>query len=195
MPRVTDPLIVQSFIQLERAATPDVAPTGKGRIYYSKSTGKAYLSLSGGAYSEIVTPLVSGLLANSVLATPKIVAYQQTVLFSQLTDSEGATGTLDLSTSIPAGAVYLRTLYTAITGFAGGASATAIVGDGTDHDRYNTGTPDVFTTAAAGVDAGAPSGTVFHSAAKTPRLTITEAADFGLITAGAITVTLFYYAP
>jgi hypothetical protein len=127
------------------------------------------------------------------LGYPKIVKYQQTVLFSQFTDGGGASGTLSLSTTIPAGAVVLRTLYTAITGFTGDTSAVAKLGDGTTADRYMTGTPSVFTTAAQGVDAGAVSGTAWHTAAKTPVLTVTSAADFTAVAAGAMTVTIFWF--
>ena len=86
-------------------------------------------------------------------------------------------------------------LSSAITGFAGDTSAVITVGDGTTVDRYNTGTPTVFTTAAAGVGLGVVSGTAFHAAAKTPVVTITSAADWGSVTAGQITLTLLYYIP
>lgn len=123
----------------------------------------------------------------------RLVTYQQTVAFSEFTDGGGAAGTLALAASIPAGAVFARSLIDQITGFTGDTSAVLTIGDGTDVDRYNTGTPSVFTTAAAGVDAGAPSGTLFHSAAKTPTLTVTSATDFGAVSAGAVRVTLFWY--
>lgn len=123
----------------------------------------------------------------------RLVSYQQTVSFDQFTDGGSTAGTLDLNVSIPAGAVFARTLVTAVTGFTGDTSATLVVGDGSDVDRYNTGTPSVFTTAAAGVDMGAPSGTLFHSAAITPKLTVTSNSDFTAVEAGALTITLFWY--
>lgn len=123
----------------------------------------------------------------------RLVSYQQTVTLAEFTDGGSTAGTLDLGVSIPAGAVYAQTLVSDLTGFAGDTSATLQVGDGTDVDRYSTGTPSVFTTAAAGIDAGVPSGTKFHSAAKTPKLTITTNADFTSVSAGAMTVTLFWY--
>lgn len=123
----------------------------------------------------------------------RIVTYQQTVAYTEFTDGGSTAGTLALNTSIPAGAVFLRSLVTDITGFAGDTSAVLTIGDGTDVDRYNTGTPSVFATAAAGADMGAPSGTAHHSAAKTPTLTVTSNADFTSVSAGALTVTLFWY--
>ncbi len=121
--------------------------------------------------------------------------YRQVCPYTAFTDGGGAVGTLALGTSIPAGAVFERALFSGLTGFTGNVSASATLGDGTDVDRYNTGTPDFFTTAAAGVDAGVPSGTLFHSAAKTPTLTITVNSDWGLVVAGSVVVTIFYYSP
>ena len=208
MPHLEDPLHLQTIVEFDAGPSPTVAPTGKARLWWDQANSLLKLSVSGGAYAEIpsllagslsaadlLSAIAAGAIVNSLLGTPKLTAYQETILFSQFTDGGGASGTLNLSTTIPAGARYLATLITAITGFTGGASATIIVGDGTDTDRYNTGTPSVFATAAAGVDMGAPSGTAWHTAAKTPVVTVTEAADFGLITAGAATLTLFYYAP
>lgn len=124
----------------------------------------------------------------------RLVTYQETVAKSAFTDGGGTSGTFDLSCTIPAGAVFAQTIIDQITGFTGDTSATITVGDGTDVDRYNTGTPSVFTTAAEGVDAGVPSGTKFHSAAKTPKLTVTSNADFtNVASAGSVRVTLFWY--
>lgn len=123
-------------------------------------------------------------------------SYQQTVTVAEFTDGGSTVGTLDLGITIPAGAVFAQSLITGLTGFAGDTSATLQIGDGTDVDRYSTGTPSVFTTASAGIDAGVPSGTKFHSAVKTPKLTITGNADFTSIVSegnGAMTVTLFWY--
>ncbi len=126
----------------------------------------------------------------------RLVTYQQAVTVSEFTDGGGTTGTLDLGISVPAGAVFAQTLITAITGFAGDTTATIQIGDGTDVDRYTTGTPSVFATASAGADAGVPSGTKFHSAVKTPKITITGGSDFTAIVTdgnGALTVTLMWY--
>jgi hypothetical protein len=123
---------------------------------------------------------------------PKIAFIQETVAFGDFTDGGGAAGTIDLSTDIPLGAVVTQSFIDDVTGFAGDTSAVVTIGDGTDVDRYNTGTPDVFTTATA-ISAGAVSGTAFHSAAKTPTITVTSAADWGSVTAGQMTITIAYY--
>ena len=131
-------------------------------------------------------------ITNAQLGFPKIRTHQETITLAQFTDGGGASGTKALSVSIPVGAVFLQSMISNVTGFAGNTSAVVTIGDGTDVDRYNTGTPSVFATADA-VSAGAPSGTAFHAAAKTPTVTVTSATDFGAITAGQLTITLFWY--
>lgn len=118
-------------------------------------------------------------------------SYSQTFTRAQMTDGGSTSGTIDLSTTIPAGAVYQQTLCMALTGFTGDTSATMIVGvTGGDTDRYSTGTPSCFTTAAAGIDLGVPSGTKWHTAAAVPTVLIVSNADFTNVTAGQATLTL-----
>lgn len=206
--RREDPFRLHSYIEFVRTANPDVAPTGKARLWWDKANGLLKLSVSGGAYAEVanlgagsltapklLTAIAAGAIVNSQLGVPKVAVYQETVAFGQFTDGGAAIGTYDLQTTIPAGARVLYALVTGITGFTGDTSATLQIGDGTTVARYSTGTPSVFTTAAQGVDMGAPSGTAWHTAAKSPRLTITSAADFTAVVAGALTVTIYYLAP
>lgn len=115
----------------------------------------------------------------------------ETVTRAMMTDGGAAIGTYDLRTQIPAGAWGLRCFLQDVTGFTGNVSATIQVGDGTDVDRYTTGTPSVFTTAVA-IDLGVLSGTAIHIAAVTPKITITASADFTAVTAGTLTIKLFY---
>lgn len=127
----------------------------------------------------------------------RLVSYQQTCAVADFTDS-GTTGTLALDITIPAGAVFARTLVTNIVGFAGDSSAVVTIGDpsGGDVDRYITGTPNVFSTAVAGVAMGAPSGTLWHTADIIPSVVITSATDFTDVVTdgnGSLDVTLFYY--
>lgn len=118
------------------------------------------------------------------------VAVARAVL-ADFTDGGAAVGTLTTTAKVPAGAFVLRTVVTGVTGFAGDTSAALTVGDGTDPDRYNATTVDVFTTAVA-LDGGAPSGTQVHTTEKTVTLTITSGSDWGLVTTGALTVKVFY---
>jgi hypothetical protein len=93
--------------------------------------------------------------------------------------------------AIPVGATVLRTSVTGVGAFLGDTSAVLTVGDGTDVDRYNTGTPSVFA-AAVQITAGIPSGVAEHVAAIKPVLTVTSAADFTAVTAGALTIRILY---
>lgn len=126
-------------------------------------------------------------------STSPIQKIEETVARSQFTDGGATAGTYTLKKgSIPAGATVLYAAVTKIVGFTGDTSAVIVIGDGTDVDRYNTGTPSVFTTAADGISVGAPSGVVYHAAAKSVVLTVTSAADFTSVTAGSVTVEIYY---
>lgn len=117
---------------------------------------------------------------------------KETILKSAFTDGGAAVGTYQLADSIPAGAVVLGGAI-ANTAFSGDTSAVVTIGDGSDVDRYNTGTPSVFGANANGVDLGVPSGVRFHAAAVRPTITITSATDFTALPAGAsITVYLLF---
>lgn len=117
---------------------------------------------------------------------------EERVTRSQFTDGGSTAGTYTMKVQIPVGAEVVKTLITNVTGFIGDTSAVVIVGDGSDTDRYNTGTPSVFATAAM-VAAGAPSGTLVHTAAIKPVLTVTSASDFTAVTAGAMTIRIIYW--
>jgi hypothetical protein len=116
----------------------------------------------------------------------------QTVDYDDFTDGGAAVGTLQMDDSIPAGAIFLYSKVAVPAGFVGDTSAVLIIGDGSDTDRYNTGTPSVFATAATGVEMGAPSGNQFHTAAVQPTLTVTTDSDFSSVSGGTLVVTLYY---
>ena len=117
-------------------------------------------------------------------------AIVQTVSYDEFTDDESTGGTLVLDDGIPVGATVKRSFVQALTGFTGNSSCTLTVGDGTDPDRYNTGTPSIYTTAAGETDLGAVSGTAYHDAAKSVTLTATAGTDWGAVTAGTMTVVI-----
>jgi len=116
---------------------------------------------------------------------------EERVALSQFTDGGSTAGTYQLKQPIPIGAKVLHTLVTDVEAFAGDTSAVLTVGDGTDADRYNTGTPSVFA-AANMVGMGAVSGTAEHAAAADVTLTVTSASDFGSVTGGALTIRIVY---
>jgi len=121
-----------------------------------------------------------------------ITRFTETVSYGDFTDNEDATGSIELANTIPAGAYVLCVLCTAVTGFAGDTSATVQIGDGTDVDRYNAGTPDVFSDVANGVALGDPSGTKYHAAEATITVTVTTDSDFTSVSAGALTLEVYY---
>lgn len=117
----------------------------------------------------------------------------QTVTRAQFTDGGAAVGTFATTTmNIPVGATVLAFALTALTGFIGDTSAVLTIGDGSDVDRYNTGTPSVFTTAANGIALGVASGVKYHDTAVNPVLTLTSASDFTSISAGSMTLVAYY---
>lgn len=165
-----------------------------GKLVVGDSDGVgAEVNMSGDATMDNAGAVTISALAvdNAMMSVPKLVTYQETFAFGDMTDST-TTGTLALSTTIPKGAIFVQSFIDAVTGFAGDTSAAITIGDGSDVDRYNTATPDVFSTVDH-LSAGAPSGTAFHSADKTPTVVITTAADFTSVTAGSATITLMYY--
>jgi hypothetical protein len=115
----------------------------------------------------------------------------ETFALADFTDGGAAVGTVTFAGDIPVGAEVSRTDLREITGFAGDTSATIQIGDGTDVDRYTTGTPSVFTTAEM-VDAGAVSGTAIHVTAVSPVATITSGSDWGAVTAAKLTVAIWF---
>lgn len=116
---------------------------------------------------------------------------RQTVTYDQFTDGGSTTGTIVLDEAIPSGALVIRSTVTGITGFTGNTSATVAIGDGTDADRYMTGTPSVYTTASA-VSVGDCSGVEIHTAAANITVTVTANSDFTSVSAGQMTVSLYY---
>lgn len=151
------------------------------------------LQIAGSSAATVTAGSLAVAAASGVTTVGPIVKLTETVGYASFTDGGAAVGTYDLAVgTIPAGATFLYAAVTAVTGFAGDTSAALTIGDGTDVDRYNTSTVDVFSTAANGVAAGSPSGVLYHDAAKTPKLTITTASDWTSVSAGSLTVELYY---
>jgi hypothetical protein len=166
----------------------NTVPDGDAKPFTLAPVGSTYIQNETTPTSYVKTTDAS--LDSDWSAAMGVVA--QRVLRSQFTDGGSTSGTLTMTGSIPAGAFVLRTVISDLTGFIGDTTAALIVGDGTDTDRYTTAaTVSVFTTAVA-VDGLAPSGTQVHVLAKNPVLTITSSADFTNVSAGAMTVKIFY---
>ncbi len=137
---------------------------------------------------SITPPAGKALTLNGV----QIKKISATIGYASFTDGGAAVGTYSLTEVIPAGSLYLGTAVTAVTGFAGDTSAVMTIGDGTDVDRYNTSTVNVFATAANGIASGIPSGLLYHAAQVTPKITITSAADWTSVNAGSVSIEMYY---
>ena len=114
--------------------------------------------------------------------------YEESAIgYASFTDGGGTDGTYTCGFTLPVGFFIERCWLTDVTGFSGDTTAVITVGDGSDADRLNTGTPSVLTTATS-IDLGAVSGTALIATEFKPVLTITGAADWGNVSAGALTV-------
>ena len=116
---------------------------------------------------------------------------EQEVVLADFTDGAGAAGTMVLDQPLPIGAYVLNTLVTNVVAFAGDTTCVLTVGDGTDADRYNTGTPTIFASANM-VDMGVASGSNIHAAAASVTLTATAGSDWGDVTGGAFSIRIVY---
>jgi hypothetical protein len=138
-----------------------------------------------------------GSVVSTAATTPRVDVLTQTIGVADLTDNEDATGTIQMTNSVPVGALVLGTQVLVTAGFAGDTSCTITIGDDVDADRYHTGTPSVFATAASGIAMGPPSGTTLHLAAVRPTIVLTSATDFSAVVAaeaGAMVVSIYYIA-
>ena len=123
--------------------------------------------------------------------TPRVIdrfVYEETgILYSAFTDGGGAAGTYTCKFELPVGFFIERSWLNNVTGFQGSSTATITVGDGSDVDRLNTGTPSVFTSADT-ISLGVASGTQLVATAFKPVITITEDSDWGDVLAGELTL-------
>lgn len=118
---------------------------------------------------------------------------------ADFTDGGSTAGTLVLTADLPAGAFILGSSVMDVTGFAGDTTAVLTIGDGSDADRYNTSTFNVFSTAtipASVTTQNAPSGNRGSTAATTTvTITVTTSADFTTCKsngAGRATIKIYY---
>lgn len=119
------------------------------------------------------------------------VAYEESgISYSQFTDGGSTSGTYQVGFTLPVGFFIHYVILSDVTGFTGDTSAVATVGDGSDVDRLNASTLNVFTT-IGGVYGGVPSGTRVVATAFRPTITITSNADFTSVAAGSLTLRVY----
>lgn len=116
---------------------------------------------------------------------------EETILKTDFTDGGGASGTYTCKFAIPAGFYIERCVLTDVTAFSGDTTAVVTIGDGSDVDRLNTGTPSVFASTDI-LNLGIPSGTPTVTTAFNPVITVTGGSDFGAVAStGALTIRVY----
>lgn len=126
------------------------------------------------------------------LFTPKLKKLQQSLVLADFTDNGNTTGYADFETPLPAGAVPLAWKAVVSQGFTGDTTAVMQLGVSGDLDRFSNVTDQSVLAAGTVGSRVADDGLDGIAAAQTPRVTITGAADFGNISAGALVVELYY---
>ena len=170
-----------------------ISITTSGNVPSIGTTGSCNLTIApdGGTTS------VTGALAATGAVTGNgglgLAVISQAVAFGDFTDNEDATAYIDLTTKLPAGAIVLGWECVVATGFTGSATCTVQVGVAGALDKFSVVT-DLSIFAAGTVGATVKAGNVYCAAETTVRVTATEDSDWGDITAGAMTVNVWYIA-
>ncbi len=115
----------------------------------------------------------------------------QTLDYASFTDNGDATGYIDLSGTVPPGSIIVGWKGLVGEGFSGDTTATIEVGKAGDTDAYS-GDASQSVLNAATVGSAASEALAFVGSSATPRVTITGASDFGNISAGSMTLTVYY---
>ncbi len=168
---------------------------GTGTIRALPSSGSVYvmgraLELSADG-QEIAVQTFAPFLFDCGVGAPasKLAALVEAVALADMTDGTGTSGYKDLTAKLPIGAYVLGGKAVVATGFAGDTTAAIQVGVSGNVDAFLDGDPSVLTPATVW---GPPDGIHLLTALTTVRVTVTGAADFTSITAGAVTVYIFY---
>ncbi len=119
----------------------------------------------------------------------------QAVAVADFTDNTDATGYIDLTPKLPAGAIVLGWECVVTAGFTGDTSATVQVGVEGTLDKYSATTANSVLVDDTTVGSSVKDGNVYCAAVTTVRVTVTGDADFTSIKTanhGAMTVKVFY---
>lgn len=128
---------------------------------------------------------------NEVAAFIKKVA--ETFTSADCTDGGSTAGTYTFTEKIPADSLVLGCKYEVTTAFKCDSTCVATVGDGSTADLFGV-TASVAAAATVGCSAKYASNKSlpFVETATAPVVTITEDSDFGDVTAGEMTVSVYY---
>ena len=133
---------------------------------------------------------------STVLISPAVVdlvKYEESgILYTDFADGDGTTGTYQVGFTLPARFYVSHCEVVDVTGFTGDTTATIQIGDGSDADRYNAGTPSVVAT-ITGLWLGVPAGIKHLATENRPTITVTGGANFTAISAGTLTLRVYGY--
>ena len=125
---------------------------------------------------------------------PRVSVTSQSVAFGDFTDNTDATGFVDLTTALPAGAIPIGTKFVVSTGFTGDTTAIVQAGVAGTLDMFTENTDQSVLAAATVGSTPTPDCADGMNAAKTIRVTVTGGADFTSISAGVMVVYVYYLA-
>jgi hypothetical protein len=173
-----------NLITICMAATADIPSTASGYAVGCKlidsDTGQIYTNI-GSATSCTFT--VAGLVGQLVSQDLKIADF---------TDNTNATGYIDITDKLPAGAIVLGWKAVVGTGFSGDTTAVIEIGVSGTLDKFSVDTSQSVLTAGTVGSSSKLSANNFLGSATTVRVTVTGGADFTSITAGEMVVTIYY---
>ncbi len=181
----------------------NIMPSGDVDDYITVSTAGDVPSIgTAGACNLTIAPdggttNVTGALAASGAVTGNgglgLGVVSQVVAFGDFTNNEDATAYIDLTSQIPAGSIVLGWECVVATGFTGTTTCTVQVGIAGALDKFSAVT-DLSIFAAGTVGSTVKAGNVYEAAAATVRVTATEDSDWDDVTAGSMTVNVWYIA-
>lgn len=164
----------------------DVYPAASGKVSATsvgKSLGKAVTAAT--ADGDIIAVVPAG-------AEGAVKFIEESFVIGDFTDNTNTTGYVDTAESLPAGALVLGWQANVATGFTGDTTASAQLGVAANLNQFTTTAPSVLAAAIVGSASPGSGDSPVVAAASAARLTVTGAADFTSISAGALTLKIAY---
>ena len=173
---------------------------GDGTGFLSKKTSGYFAGIALEAVTSGSTATINVLIGPAVgtglgdQSVPRVNVVSQSVAFGDFTDNADATGYVDLTDTLPAGAIPLGTKFVVSTGFTGDTTAVVQAGIAGTLDMFTENVDQSVLAAATVGSTPTPDAADGMDAAKTIRVTVTGGADFTSISAGVMVVYVYYLA-
>lgn len=126
---------------------------------------------------------------------PRLGNIEQSVAISGFTDDSGRSGHIDLDVRVPTGSIVLgwvAEVTTVFTGGVGGGATTFTVGTPGNPDAFTQNAPRMLERGSSNSFGDVPKSVQDLGVERIVRLTVTDVADFGNITGGALTLNLLF---